>query len=73
MLSSDVNPSKDSLPSQVLGEDVVVTAIKSTTSTSPGQINLDASADSGLDIGVSQQPTDNEPDITGEPTEKFNA
>ncbi|KAL1802839.1 hypothetical protein ACET3Z_031486 [Daucus carota] len=42
-------------------------------SVSTGQINLDASADSGLDIGVSQQPTDNEPDITGEPTEKFNA
>lgn len=54
--SSVISPSKDTLPSQVLGEGAVITADQSTAPTSPGKTHPDASADSGADIGAVRQP-----------------
>lgn len=68
--SSDLDPSKDHLPSQVSGEGVVVTANLSVAPTSPKQSHPDASADKGSDIGANRQPIANEPDSIVEPTGK---
>ena len=55
----------DQLFLQVLGEDIDPIAIcQWSVSTSPGLINLDASTDSGSDIGADRQLVDNDSDIT---------
>ena len=55
----------DQLPLQVLGEDTDPKAIcQWSVSTSPGLNPLDASADSGSDIGADRQLVDNDSDIT---------
>lgn len=49
-------------------EGVDVTAIiQSSAPTSPGKIHLDASVDSGSDIGTDRQNADNDPGSSGEP------
>ena len=55
----------DQLPLQVLREDTdPITICQWSVSTSPGLINLDASEDSGSDIGADRQLVDNDSDIT---------
>ena len=57
----------DQLPLQVLGEDTDPKAIcQWSVSTSPGLNPLDASADSGSDIGADRQLVDNDSDSPDE-------
>ena len=71
LASSVIDSLKDPLPSQVLGEGIICTAIESAIPTSPGQTYPDATAVRGSNIGADQQPTGNDPDITGEPKGKY--
>ena len=51
--------SMNQLPLQVLGEDFdSIAIVQKSLSTSPGQKSLDASTDSGSDIGTDQQLVD---------------
>ena len=54
LASSVIDSFKDPLPSHVLGEGIVCTAIESAIPTSPGQTHPNATAVRGSDIGADQ-------------------